>query len=42
VHELEVVDVLTAHDREGLELEVRQLAKRLGLRVRIGRATMIG
>jgi len=40
VHELEVVGALNAHDRESLELELRQLAKRHGLRVRIDRAPM--
>ena len=30
-HELEVVGALNAHDRESLELELRQLAKRHGL-----------
>jgi len=40
VHELEVVGALNAHDREGLELELRQLAKRHGLHVRIDRAPM--
>lgn len=40
MHELEVVGALNAHDRESLELELRQLAKRHGLRVRIDRAPM--
>lgn len=40
VHELEVVGALNAHDREGLEVELRQLAKRHGLHVRINRAPM--
>jgi len=40
-HELEVVGALNAHDRESLELELRQLAKRHGLHVRIERAPMI-
>jgi hypothetical protein len=40
LHELEVVGALNPHDREGLELELRHLAKRHGLRVRIARAPM--
>jgi hypothetical protein len=40
LHELEVVGALNAHDRESLELELRQLAKRHGLHVRIDRAPM--
>jgi len=40
LHALEVVGALNAHDREALELELRQLAKRHGLRVRIDRAPM--
>ena len=39
LHALEV-GALNAHDREALELELRQLAKRHGLHVRIDRAPM--
>jgi hypothetical protein len=42
IHELEVLGALNAHDRESLELELRRLAKRHGLHVRIDRAPMTG
>lgn len=40
IHELEVLGLLNAHERESLELELRHLAKRHGLHVRIDRAPM--